>query len=446
MKVCAEYEDQITAFNAHRTLINNGVDPEDVELRSPYPLAEHPIPPHRSRPMIMRNIVRVCWLIGLITGFSFITFTQLEWGLTAKTSGQPLVAISINAIIMYECGMITAILVTTLMFFVETRRYRQLVPPLEEDMPVANGYLALVISGEGAKKAKEALENSGARSIVTYALPLAFMSLFLSGCATYNLRYQPTIKPGEAAADAPPPESVAMPTLAQQEVKPPQPYGWFTYGNQVAFERADQERRRRVSEVRDVEGLKGGAATRREQEISAEYDDLFEEVRPKILALKVNTVPQELESVRNPVPADQVSVDRGKELYRVNCAQCHGDQGRGDGRVGELLGITPLPIGTAQYAPRSDGFLYHFIASGKNTMPSFGYKLTGREIWDIVNYLRQLQGNGGASGASISDTSSVSEAETTNEAETTSEAENADESDGGGETENVDEAEGLSEE
>ena len=73
MKVCAEYEEQVAAFTAHRSLLDNGADPEDIEIRSPYPLSEHPIPPHRSKPMIVRNVARVFWLLGLIGGFSFIT-------------------------------------------------------------------------------------------------------------------------------------------------------------------------------------------------------------------------------------------------------------------------------------------------------------------------------------------------------------------------------------
>ncbi len=399
MKVCAEYEDQITAFAAHRTLIDKGVSPGEIELRSPYPLAEHPIPEHNVRPMIMRNIVRVFWLLGVIGGFCFLTVTQLEWGLTAKTSGQPLVSVPINAIIMYETGMITAILMTTLMFFVETRRYRQLVPALEEDMVVANGYLALVVSGEGAKKAKEWLENSSARSIVSYVLPLALMSTMLTGCATFNLRYQPVIKPGEAAADAPPAHSVAMPSAAQQEVEPPQPYGWLTFGDQAAYDRMFAEMRatEREIEQRRLDGELSNREARQESEkVRDRYAPILAEIAPAVLQIKNNTTPPELKNLPNPVSADELSLQRGAELYRVNCAQCHGVQGNGDGRVGEVWGPPPPAVGSADYATRlTDGDMYHFIASGKGNMPFFAYKMTAGEIWDVVNHIRALQSGGG---------------------------------------------------
>lgn len=395
MKVCAEYEDQLSAFKAHRVLLEKGADPEEIEIRSPYPLSEHAVPPHRSRPMVGRWVVRVMWLCGIIGGFSFLTFTQLEWGLTAKTGGQPLVAIPINAIPMYECGMITAILVNTLMFFIETRRYRQLVPPLEEDMPVANGYIALVVSGQAAAKAKDWLNETGARSVVSYLVPFLMIGTLLSGCATNNMRYQASIKPGEAPADSPPERSLHMPSAADQQVVPPQPYGWLYGGDQVAFDRAKEAYDKTVKEI--DEAVKAGSKTRpvanREaREARAAFAASSEEITPELLLLKTNTVPAELRDYKNPVPADAESLARGETLYRVNCMQCHGEKGLGDGKVGGKLGVPPAKIGAPEYRTRGDGDLYHYIMSGKNLMPSFGYKLNTREIMDILNHLRKLQG------------------------------------------------------
>jgi hypothetical protein len=395
MKVCAEYEDQITAFTAQRAMLDQGADPEDIEIRSPYPLSEHPIPPHRSKTMIMRNVVRLMWLCGLIGGFSFLTFTQWEWGLTAKTGGQPLVAIPINAIIMYECGMITAIIVTTIMFFVETRRYRQLVPALEEDMPVANGYIALVVSGESAKKAKEWLDGTNARSVVSYMLPLLISSMMLTGCATGNLRYQEVIKPGEAPADLPPPFSLRMPSAAEKEVKPLEPLGWMYYGNQLAFERAEAAFKAREDELEakvKSKEMKRGEVNK----ILREERRALDELKPEILLYK-GGVPSEVRDAENPVPSTPESLARGAELYALNCAQCHGPQGLGDGGVGATWGgpdVVPHLGDPAKYGDESrypDGYFYHYIIVGKNLMPSFGYKLTTKEVWEIVNYLRVLQ-------------------------------------------------------
>lgn len=394
MRVCAEYEDQLTAFKAHRVLLEKGANPDDIEIRSPYPLSEHAVPPHRAKPMVVRNVVRLMWLVGLLSGFSFLTFTQLEWGLTAKTSGQPLVAVPINAIPMYECGMITAILVNTLMFFIETRRYRQLVPALEEDMPVANGYIALVVGGDAAGKAKDWLTDTGARSVVSYLLPILFLGMTMTGCATNNLRYQATIKPTEQAADMPPERSIRMPNVAEQETTPPQPYGWLYDGDQVAFERANATLEKTLKEGDEAvkAGTKKRAEVNREARAArAAFAASAEDITPELWLMKSNTVPAELRSFKNPVAADESSLADGERLYKTNCAQCHGATGQGDGEVGKVLGVPPAKIGTAAYRTRGDGELYHFIMTGKNQMPTFGYKLNTHEIMDIINYLRKLQ-------------------------------------------------------
>lgn len=392
MKVCAEFEDQLTALNAHRALIDQGADPEDVEIRSPYPLAEEPIPAHRSKPMVMRTVVRLAWLFGVLAGFSFLTFTQLEWGLTAKTGGQPLVAIPINCIPMYECGMILGILMTTLMFFVETRRYRQLVPPLEEDMPVAIGYIALVVSGDSAKKAQDWLKGAGARNIVTYMVPIMLLGMFTSGCATNNMRYQPGIKPLEKEADRPPLHSIRMPLNNEQGVEPPLPFGYLHYGDVKAYERgmAEVDAKEELWKENPPEGMSKGDQRRA---LRAERDFLNEEYAPEIIALKGGSIPKELQGYVNPLKdADAKYHEMGKELYRINCSQCHGPEGAGDGKVGEAWGSKPLPIGNREYLTSlDDGGFYYYISTGKNQMPEFGQKLNAEEIWSIVLHLRDLQ-------------------------------------------------------
>ena len=39
-----------------------------------------------------------------------------------------------------------------------------------------------------------------------------------------------------------------------------------------------------------------------------------------------------------PEALNQVSIDRGKELYRQDCLACHGVEGRGDGPLPERAG------------------------------------------------------------------------------------------------------------
>jgi len=98
------------------------------------------------------------------------------------------------------------------------------------------------------------------------------------------------------------------------------------------------------------------------------------------------------ETVRpNPRPATAESLALGREAYRENCATCHGESGRGDGDLAELLDV---PVGnlsdSASMAAQTDGALHWKIATGRFPMPSFAADLDEGRLWDVVNYVRTL--------------------------------------------------------
>lgn len=103
----------------------------------------------------------------------------------------------------------------------------------------------------------------------------------------------------------------------------------------------------------------------------------------------------------NPRPMSLESLDNGKEQYQLYCATCHGDGGLGDGPVsmmGELrgpFGGVLAIAGPASIAKiRSDGHLYSTIRQGRRRMPSY-QRIASDDRWDIVNYLRYLNGQKG---------------------------------------------------
>ena len=408
MKVCAEYEDQVIAMVAHNKLLAEGVDPEDVEIRSPYPLSEMPLPPHRSAPMNMRLVVRCMWALAVCLGFSFVSYTQFIWSPVAHTGSHPLISVPITLIVTYECGMITAILTTTLMFFLETFRHRQLVPALAEDIPVAFGHVVVVVSGKSAERSLSLFEKTGARSVVTYglAIMLGLSSLFSSGCARQNMREQDGLKSTEASSEYAPPHSVRMISPADLKNPPPAPFIGITYGEQglyMQYKALEAKSRRLDREAGQAEKLaqaEQAAALRAERkDVDDKKTRLLAQVKalhgePKLFALKnLMAPPPEMKEWKNPIPADKASLDRGEQLFFINCMACHGAKGLGDGKVGEVEYIPPAKIGDgATYSKLYDGYFYYYIYTGKNWMPNFGYKLSHEEMCDIINYLRKLQG------------------------------------------------------
>jgi len=99
-------------------------------------------------------------------------------------------------------------------------------------------------------------------------------------------------------------------------------------------------------------------------------------------------VPGEVPS--NPIPSDEVSLQRGKILYSIHCQLCHGELGHGDGPLSVYFDRTPQNLTESQISEEFDGAVFLTIHNGFGQMPSLEMNLTPREMWDIVNYVRTL--------------------------------------------------------
>lgn len=94
----------------------------------------------------------------------------------------------------------------------------------------------------------------------------------------------------------------------------------------------------------------------------------------------------------NPVKADQASLGRGTELFKINCVLCHGLQGKGDGPVASHLKNKPFDLTSFPIYSYTDGGIFFIISTGvPGKMPALNENLTVRERWDVVNYVRTLK-------------------------------------------------------
>jgi mono/diheme cytochrome c family protein len=115
-----------------------------------------------------------------------------------------------------------------------------------------------------------------------------------------------------------------------------------------------------------------------------------------VAALQVSylALPATLDSiaalVSNPTPVTEASLANGRLYYEINCAVCHGSTGAGDGSA-TRYGMIPMPIITDVTKTRSDGYLFAMIRNGRGVMPSYN-RIEESDRWDVVNYLRSLQG------------------------------------------------------
>lgn len=102
-------------------------------------------------------------------------------------------------------------------------------------------------------------------------------------------------------------------------------------------------------------------------------------------------------ALANPVAATQESVDRGRLAYQINCAVCHGPTGTAGASAPMMkYGIfaPSVAAGSPSANTLSDGYIFGIIRNGRGLMPSYN-RIEEPTRWDIVNYIRTLQGRTG---------------------------------------------------
>jgi mono/diheme cytochrome c family protein len=93
----------------------------------------------------------------------------------------------------------------------------------------------------------------------------------------------------------------------------------------------------------------------------------------------------------NPVEADEASIQRGAELYAINCQMCHGQTAEGNGPIGPFLANKPANLTSPVVQAKSDGSIFLTITNGvEGKMPPMNENLPVPERWDLVNYIRTL--------------------------------------------------------
>ncbi len=96
--------------------------------------------------------------------------------------------------------------------------------------------------------------------------------------------------------------------------------------------------------------------------------------------------------LRNPVPQTAASIERGKDRFEIYCSVCHGFEGRGDGLVAPAMANIIPSIITPKARAYTDGYIYSLIRHGRGIMPAYGERIRGDDRWNVVNYVRVLQG------------------------------------------------------
>jgi cytochrome c553 len=103
--------------------------------------------------------------------------------------------------------------------------------------------------------------------------------------------------------------------------------------------------------------------------------------------------------LKTPTRAIDISLvtEKSRQVYQRYCAQCHGDEGHGDGINAPYLVVPPRDHTKADYIEtRSDQQLFDAIKLGglavgrAPCMPAWGHTLDDNMIHSLVSYIREL--------------------------------------------------------
>lgn len=82
---------------------------------------------------------------------------------------------------------------------------------------------------------------------------------------------------------------------------------------------------------------------------------------------------------------------KGKELYDIYCAICHGNQGKGQGELVKREKILGVPSYADAARNITAGSTYHTIYYGLNSMGSYAGQMNFEERWMVSEYVMELK-------------------------------------------------------
>src|SRR5216683_5250857 len=102
-------------------------------------------------------------------------------------------------------------------------------------------------------------------------------------------------------------------------------------------------------------------------------------------------VPEEVKKLKNPLPPSESTLKAARGIYMDECAQCHGERGKGDGPEAMMHSPAPADLTDArQMNTVTDGEIFYQISEGRKPMPSFKKRLTEDQRWGLVLFVRSF--------------------------------------------------------
>jgi len=113
---------------------------------------------------------------------------------------------------------------------------------------------------------------------------------------------------------------------------------------------------------------------------------------PAASAAPANGAVTMAENMTNPVKPTPASQAKAKEIYSIDCAMCHGDNGNGKTDLATSMDMTmPDFTDPKSLDGKMDGELFNVIRNGKDKMPNEAEgRASDHEVWNLIIYIRDF--------------------------------------------------------
>ncbi|MCF6349545.1 MAG: cytochrome c [Flavobacteriaceae bacterium] len=92
---------------------------------------------------------------------------------------------------------------------------------------------------------------------------------------------------------------------------------------------------------------------------------------------------------KSPLDSTKINLKKGKNLYGIYCAICHGNKGDGQSILSEREKFNGVP--NLKDREITEGSIYHVIMYGRGVMGSHASQLRDEERWQVVHYVQELK-------------------------------------------------------
>ena len=90
-------------------------------------------------------------------------------------------------------------------------------------------------------------------------------------------------------------------------------------------------------------------------------------------------------------PPAQAAQAHAKEMYSIDCAMCHGENGNGKGDLVADMQLSMKDLREpATLQNMSDGDIFKIIRDGKGKMPPEGDRAKPDDVWNLVILVRSF--------------------------------------------------------